>query len=200
MGWRKSICRRRFLFCPYLLVTPRMSPENKILYHQQTKYWTFEKENLITIKALKFSALTISCVAVLKAWELFQNPNMPFPVLLNWYENASVVSWIQQASQSSPGRKYLGYILCCYLINSPIFYSLVIFWWKKYYCCMHFSYSRFWSRPQMYTAILRHTSVLLLLALFPKSSPSLSHLSCLVIRIEPAPNHKATQRIFRFCT
>ena len=44
----------------------------------------------------------------------------PAPILLNYADNTSAISWTKRAARSSPVGKALGLVLCTLMINSPL--------------------------------------------------------------------------------
>ena len=78
-------------------------------------------KEFVSINALEFVVIILnyaaSKLAILEEPETY---NSPAPILLNYADNTSAISWTKRAARSSPMGKALGLILCSLLINSPL--------------------------------------------------------------------------------
>ena len=75
----------------------------------------------MSINALGFVVIILNYAASLLA--IIEEPgkyNTPAPILLNYADNTSAISWTKRAARSSPMGKALGLVLWSLLINSPL--------------------------------------------------------------------------------
>ena len=75
---------------------------------------------LISIKVLEFVTVIINYIASLHVTTTTKIINDPYPVLLNITDNASALSWTQNACRTSKLGRLLACFFCSLLIDSPL--------------------------------------------------------------------------------
>ena len=76
--------------------------------------------NFISINVLEYIAVIINFAAAITIFESENVTDDPYPVLLNWCDNKSAISWTNHHCKESPAGRALGRMFCMLLINSDV--------------------------------------------------------------------------------
>ena len=80
-----------------------------------------ETNKLVSINLLEFVVEIINYVAITQLYK--ENPtlcNHSFPLLLNWTDNISAMTWLRKAATRTKKGKALQHLLCSLMINNPM--------------------------------------------------------------------------------
>ena len=91
--------------------------KNKTLKH--FKVSVYENEKSISINLLEYAVVIINYTVC--SYLIHKSGfNIEYPVLMNWSDNRSAISWTKRAARSTNAGKTLARMFCCLAFNSPV--------------------------------------------------------------------------------